>query len=83
MLFHLLCIHDIHLVHLHTIGVPKGVTLLEFEGLNPKEHPATEELEVPTPEGGAHDEELTECHNHQPSSFIKGKPQSILSLLCL
>ena len=25
-------------------------------------------------------EELPECPNHQPSSFLKGKPQSILSL---
>jgi hypothetical protein len=26
-------------------------------------------------------EELPECVNHQPSSFKRGKPQSILSLL--
>jgi hypothetical protein len=30
---HSLCIHDIHLVHMHAIGVPKGVTLVEFEGM--------------------------------------------------
>jgi hypothetical protein len=65
------------------LGVPEGVTLLEFEGLNPEERPAAEEQEVPAPEGGAPDEELPECPNHQPSSFIKGKPRSILSLLCL
>jgi hypothetical protein len=28
MLSHSLCIHDIHLVHMHAIGVPKGVTLV-------------------------------------------------------
>jgi hypothetical protein len=31
-----LCIHDIYLVYMHAIGVPKGVTLLEFEK-NPEE----------------------------------------------
>jgi hypothetical protein len=83
MSFHLLCTHDIHLMHLHAIGVLEGVTLLKFEGLNPEERPAAEEHEVPAPEGGAPDEELPQCPNHQPSSFIKGKPRSILSLLCL
>jgi hypothetical protein len=81
MSFYLLCIHDIHLVRLHAIGVPEGVTLLEFEGLNPEEHPTAKEPEVQAPEG-VNDEELPECPNHQPSSFIKGKPRSILSLLC-
>jgi hypothetical protein len=42
MSLNLLCIQDIHLVHMHAIGVPEGVTLLEFEGLNPGEHPAVE-----------------------------------------
>jgi hypothetical protein len=46
MSLYLLCIHDIHLVHLHAIGVPEGVTLLEFEGLNLEEHPLAEEPEV-------------------------------------
>ena len=27
-------------------------------------------------------EELLECPDHRPTSFLKGKPQSILSLLC-
>ena len=29
--FHLLCMHDSYTMHMHTIGVPEGVTLLEFE----------------------------------------------------
>ena len=29
--FHLLCIHDSYAMHMHAIGVPEGVTLLEFE----------------------------------------------------
>jgi hypothetical protein len=32
----LLCIHDIHLVHMYAIGVPEGVTLLEFDGTSPE-----------------------------------------------
>jgi hypothetical protein len=64
------------------IGVPEGVTLLEFEGLNQEEQPPVEEQEVQAPEGGANDEELLECPDHRPSSFFKGKPQSILNLLC-
>jgi hypothetical protein len=31
MSYHLLCIHDTYVVHMHRIGVPKGVTLLEYE----------------------------------------------------
>jgi hypothetical protein len=73
MSLHLLCIYDIHLVHIHAIGVPEGVTLLEFEGLNPEERLAVEEQEVQAPKGGAHDEELPECPDHQPSSFLKCK----------
>jgi hypothetical protein len=35
--------HDIYLAHLHEIGVPEGVTLLEFED-------PSEEQQQPTPE---------------------------------
>jgi hypothetical protein len=33
------------------------------------------------PEAGEQDVELLECQDHQPSSFLKGKPQSILLLV--
>ena len=29
--FHLLCMHDSYTMHMHAIGVPERVTLLEFE----------------------------------------------------
>ena len=48
--------------------------LLEFEQGLPEEQQA--------PEEGAIEEEVLECSDHQCSSFLKGKPQSILSLLC-
>ena len=68
-------------MHLHTIGVPKGVTLLEFEQGLPEEQQQAQEQEVQAPDEGA-SEEVLECPYHQPSSFLKGKPRSILSLLC-
>ena len=71
--FYLFCIHDSYAMHMHAIGVPEGVTLLEFEQGLP---------EVQAPEEGANEEEVLECPDHQPSSFLKGMPQSILSLLC-
>jgi hypothetical protein len=36
MSYHL-CIHDTYIVHMHTIGVPKGVTLLEYKQEQPEE----------------------------------------------
>jgi hypothetical protein len=58
-------------VHIHAIGVPDGVTLLEFEGLCQEEQPAGE---VP-------DEVTIEFPDHVPCNFVKGKPRSIISLL--
>ena len=80
--FHLFCIHDSYAMHMHVIGVPEGVALLEFEQGLPEEQQQVQEQEVQAPEGGVNKEELLECPDYQPSSFLKGKPQSILSLLC-
>ena len=81
--FNLFCIHDSYAMHMHAIGVPEGVTLLEFEQGLPEEPQQVQEQEVQALEGGVNEEELLECPDHQPSSFLKGKPRSILSLLCL
>ena len=62
-------------------SVQEGVTLLEFEQVLPEEQQEVQEQEVQAPEEGAN-EEVLECPDHQPSSFLKGKPRSILSLLC-
>jgi hypothetical protein len=59
--------------------VLEGVTYLEFEGAHQEEeqeHP--EELEVPTSEESVV-EELPECLDHRPSSFLKGKPRCMLT----
>ena len=66
----------IFIMRIHAIGVPKGVMLLEFE------RASQEEPEVQAIDEAAAEEELPECPDHQPSSFLKGKPRSILSLPC-
>ena len=68
--------HDSYAMHIHAIGVPEGVTLLEFEQGLPEEQEQAQETEVQAPEEGAN-EEVLECPNHQPSSFLKGKPRSM------
>ena len=67
----------IFILRIHAIGVPEGVTLLEFEGASQEEEP-----EVQATEEAATEEELPECPDHRPSSFLKGKPRSIISLPC-
>ena len=63
------------------IGSSEEITLLEF---NEEE----EEDQQETPQAVASEgeeqtlEDLPECPNHRPTSFLKGKPWSILSLLC-
>ena len=62
------------------LGSTEEITLLEFnegEEGDQQEIPqaVAPEEEEQTPE------ELPECPEHRPTSFLKGKPQSILSLL--
>ena len=61
--------------------MPEGVTLLEFEGASQEEE-EPEESEVQATDEAVAEEELPECPDHRPSSFLKGKPRSILSLPC-
>ena len=68
-------------MHIHAIGSPEEVTLLEFEPEHQEEEDVAQELEVQA-EGGVNIEDRPKCPNHQPSLFLKGKPQSIISLLC-
>ena len=55
--------------------MPEGVTLLEFEGASQEEEPEVQAIKEAVAE-----EELPECPDHRPSSFLKGKPRSIISL---
>jgi hypothetical protein len=64
---------------IHATGVPKGVTLLEFEGTVPEEDlEQPRESEDPAGEGVPADE-LPKCADHRPSSFLKGKPRCMLT----
>ena len=57
------------------IGVPKGVTVLEFE------LPESEGQQGELPQGAEEEEDLLECPDHRPSTYVEGKPRSIISLL--
>jgi hypothetical protein len=61
------------------IGLPEGVMLLEFEPV--KREVPWEVQPHGEPEEGGQALDLPECLDHQPSTFLKGKPWSILSLL--
>ena len=73
--FHLFCIHDSYATHMYAIGVPEGVTLLEFEQGLPKEQQQVQEQEVQALEG-VNEEELLECPDHQPFSFLKASSRA-------
>jgi hypothetical protein len=65
----------------HAIGVPEGVTLLEFEQATPEEiQNPPEPAEEPTG-GEASEEDLPECPDHRPATFLKGKPRCMLNPL--
>ena len=61
------------------LGSTEEITLLEFN-----EGEEGDQQEIPqaaAPEGEEQNpEELPECPDHRPTSFLRGKPQSILSL---
>ena len=62
------------------IGSSEGITLLEFEE-EAEERQETPQAIAPEEEEQTL-EDLPECLDHRPTSFLKAKPQSILSLLC-
>ena len=68
-------------MHRHAIGVPEGVTLLEFEEPSEEQQHPTPEVQEVQPSGEVLDEVIVECPDHRPCNFVKGKPRSILSLL--
>ena len=73
------CTYALALIHLHHTGLQEELLVAvqeEQTETDPQEVQAQEVLEEE--EQG---EDLPECMDHQPSSFERGKPQSILSLL--
>jgi hypothetical protein len=63
-------------MHWHAIGIPEGVTLLEFEP-NPEEQPPEQEVQA---HEETTEEDVVDCPDHTHWNFMKGKPQSIISL---
>jgi len=69
-------VHSLYLSPCHAyLGVPKGVTVLEFAP------PEPEEQQGELLHGAEEEEDLPECPDHRPSTYIEGKPQSIIRLL--
>ena len=61
------------------LGLEEEITLLEFDEV--EEGDQQKNPKVAAPEGEEQNpEELPECPDHRPTSFLKGKPRSILSL---
>ena len=62
-IFQFLCMHDPYTMHMHAIGVPEVITLLEFEPVLPEESQQAQEQEVQAPKEGVN-EEVLECPDH-------------------
>ena len=63
------------------IGSTEEIMLLEFNEEEEGDHQETP-LAIAPKEEEHNPEELPKCPDHQPTSFLKGKPRSILSLQC-
>ena len=62
----------------HAIGASDATAFYEPQ-VNPEGQEGNPEVEVQQV-GLEEPEEEVECPNHEPASFVKGKPRSILSL---
>jgi len=67
-------------VHVHAIGASKVGAQYEIERVNPEDQENTKEPEA-QPVGPKEHEEEVKCPSHEPTSFVIGKPRSIISLL--
>ena len=62
------------------IGSFERITLLEFDEEPEEQQEAPQPIALEGEEKAL--EDLPECPDHRPTSFLKDKPQSILSLPC-
>ena len=62
----------------HAIGASDATASYELQ-VNPESQEGSQEVEVQQV-GLEEPEEEVECPNHEPASFVKGKPRSIPSL---
>ena len=66
-------------MHIHAIGATEEITLVELD-VDPKEENQEVQHQEVLREGEPKVDHLLECPDHQPATFVKGKPRSILSL---
>jgi hypothetical protein len=66
---------------MHAIGVPEGVTLLEFEEPSEEQQQPTPKIQEVQPSGEVPDKVVTECLDQRLCNFVKDMPQSIISRL--
>jgi hypothetical protein len=64
---------------LHHTGSQEGISVAVPK--EPEEQPEVQEQEVPEADEEV-GEDLPECPDHRPSSFKRGKPQSISPSVC-
>ena len=66
-------------MHMHAIGAPEEITLVELDDDPQEENQEVQHQEVPG-EGEPEVDHLPKCPDHQPATFVKGQPQSFISL---
>ena len=66
-------------MHMHTIGATEEITLVKLEADPQEESQEVQHQEI-FREGDPKADHLPECLDHQPATFVKGKPRSIISL---
>ena len=66
-------------MHMHAIGATEEITLVELDVDPHKENQEVQHQEV-IGEVDLEVDHLLECPDHQPATFVKGKPRSIISL---
>ena len=64
---------------MHTIGAAEEITLVELDSDPQEESQEVQHQEIPR-EGEPKADHLPKCPDHQPATFVKGKPRSIISL---
>ena len=67
------------LMHMHAIGATEEIMLVELNVDLQEENQEVQHQEIPK-EGEPEADHLPECSDHQPATFVKGKPRSIISL---
>ena len=66
-------------MHMHAIGATEEIMLVELD-IDPQEENQEVQQKEVSKEGEPKVDHLPECPDHQPSTFMKGKPWSIISL---